>query len=103
MSKSCFEKKDGGPDFYKPLFWLTDADRQLYEEHFGIVHSDCYEVWGFKRTGCVGCPFNKSCLEDLAIAEPHEPRIVRAAKKVFADAYEYTRMFEEFRREHAKH
>ena len=43
---------------YRPLFWFASSDRKFYEEAFGIRHSECYEVWGFKRTGCVGCPFN---------------------------------------------
>lgn len=95
LSGKCFDRKDGGPDIYRPLYWFTNDDRAFYERHFGITHSSCYD-WGFKRTGCVGCPFNRDVFEDLVKAEPHEPNVVRAARKVFSDAHEYTRMFNEF-------
>ena len=35
--------------------------------------------------------------DDLAMAEVFEPNLVRAARKVFADSYEYTRMYREYR------
>lgn len=93
----CFDHAHG-IDTYRPLFWLSNGDKERYDEAFGIVHSDCYEVWGFKRTGCAGCPYAKDRWKELATVETHEPNIAKACKKVFADAYEYTRMFEEFKR-----
>lgn len=97
LAGTCFDKgANGKVDTYRPLFWLTDSDRSAYDAIFGIEHSECYAKWGFRRTGCVGCPFNRDVLEDLAGAEPHEPDMVRAARKVFADSYEYTRMYREF-------
>ena len=97
LSGTCFDKgSDGKVDAYKPLYWLTDTDRAEYERMFGITHSECYSKWGFARTGCVGCPFNRHVFDDLARAEQYEPRMVGAARKVFADSYEYTRMYREF-------
>ena len=93
---SCFSHGDKY-DIYRPLFWMEKQDRQEYEEMFGIVHSECYRSWGFVRTGCVGCPFDRDCESQLAIAESNEPRMAKAANKVFGKSYEYTRMFREFR------
>ena len=66
---------------------------------FGIRHSDCYEVWGFSRTGCVGCPFNRNVFSDIETVEEFEPNMARAARKVFEDAYEYTRGYREYKRD----
>lgn len=98
LSGKCFDSKSVGPDIYRPLYWLTEQDRAAYVELFGIVHSDCYEVWGFKRTGCIGCPFNRQAFDDLSKADAYEPNMTAAARKIFADSYEYTRMFNEFKK-----
>jgi len=87
-----------GIDLYRPLFWLSNADRRRYVDMFGIHHSDCYEVWGFKRTGCSCCPFGRDLSNELNMLDRYEPNVARAARKVFADSYEYTQMFNEFRR-----
>lgn len=98
--KKCFSKGDKGFDTYRPILWFTNDDKRMYEQLFGIRHSDCYTAWGFSRTGCVGCPYNRSVDVELDIAERFEPRISRAARKVFADAYEYTRLFHQYRDSH---
>ena len=92
----CFTRHEDRADTYRPLLWYKVPDLEDYRRIFGIRRSDCYEVWGFKRTGCVGCPFGRKVLDELAIAERYEPRLARAARKVFADSYEYTRQFREF-------
>lgn len=32
-----------GENQYRPLFWFTDADKQIYKDAFKIKNSDCYE------------------------------------------------------------
>ena len=96
---TCFTAREGEPDMYRPLYWLSNADRACYARTFGVRHSDCYEVWGFQRTGCVGCPFNLNVGTELEVARAHEPRLVSAVERVFADAYEYTRMYRDYVRE----
>ncbi|MBR3160146.1 MAG: phosphoadenosine phosphosulfate reductase family protein [Atopobiaceae bacterium] len=98
IHNKCIIAGNDGPDKYRPLYWLNNDDREQYIDMFGIRNSDCYEVWGFTRTGCAGCPFNKDVFEELDIAERHEPKFVKAARVVFADSYEYTRQYREFRR-----
>ena len=94
--KTCFDRGHG-IDTYRPLFWLSDADRGWYARRFGVTHSDCYGRWGFTRTGCVGCPLNARCATDLGMAERFEPNMVRAARRVFGASYEYTREWREYR------
>lgn len=96
--KTCFTSTTGGPDQYRPLFWMTDEDKRDYEEHYGIVHSDCYRVWGMDRTGCAGCPFSKNYEQELELARQYEPKFYKAMNAVFGQSYEYRRQFEEFRK-----
>lgn len=93
---TCFTAHEGGVDVYRPLYWLSNGDRADYHRIFGLRHSDCYEEWGFTRTGCVGCPFNINAASELEIARQHEPRLVAAVERVFADSYEYTRRYHDY-------
>lgn len=97
-TKTCFIERDGC-DSFRPIFWLTNEDKQYYEEHFGIVHSACYTKYGLKRTGCVGCPFALDLEENLEAVKLNEPRLYKACWNVFGKAYEYTRQFRSFRKE----
>lgn len=94
--KTCFEY-GFCTDHFRPVFWLTDEDKRFYEQEFGIVHSDCYKKYGLKRTGCVGCPFGRNCVDELKIIEAYEPRLYKAVMNVFGQSYEYTRKYREFR------
>lgn len=94
--KTCFDHGHG-IDTYRPLFWLTNADRDAYGKLFGIRHSACYRVWGFTRTGCAGCPYGRDRARELGVIERFEPNMARACRNVFRDSYEYTRQFHEFR------
>ena len=94
--KTCFDKGHG-IDTYRPLFWLSDSDRGWYAARFGVTHSDCYERWGFSRTGCVGCPLNARCATDLEMAERFELNMVRAARRVFGASYDYGQEFADYR------
>lgn len=97
--KTCFSKTNSSADTYRPVFWLTDADKQEYKEHYGITYSDCYEVWGMKRTGCPGCPYGKEFEQELELMQKYEPKFYRAALKIFGASYEYTRGYLRFREE----
>lgn len=94
---SCFVEKGKSKvcDQHYPLFWWTDEDKRLYEQIFNIKHSDAYEVYGFKRTGCAGCPFNSKYKEDLQILEQYEPQLAKAVKNIFKKSYEYTEKYKE--------
>ena len=86
--KSCFEGgRKNREDKYMPLWFWNDATKQYYKEHEGIRYSDCYEVWGFKRTGCVGCPFNSKVGKDLQIIKQYEPQMYKACINIFGESY----------------
>ena len=94
--KTCFNENASGCDDYRPLFWYKNEDKKCYVEAYGIEHSKCYTVYGFVRTGCVGCPFNQDIENDLAIIEKYEPKLYKAVMNVFGDSYEYTRAYRSF-------
>lgn len=94
--KSCFEKQKDC-DNYAPLFFFTNADKAEYKEFYGVQYSDCYEVYGMKRTGCVGCPFNRRFMDDLKVMQQYEPQLYKLAMYLFKDSYEYTTAYKKFR------
>ena len=77
----------------------TDEEKQIYKEWRAIRYSECYEKWGFARTGCVGCPCSCRATQDLEIAKQYEPNKVKAAYAVFGKSYEYRELFNEFKRQ----
>jgi len=87
---NCFEPGNHGIDKYMPLFFWDDETKAYYKETEGIRYSDCYEVWGMKRTGCVGCPYNSKIAQDLRMIEKYEPRLAEACKNVFGESYRLT-------------
>ena len=97
--KTCFTPGgDDGVDEYRPLFWYKQDTKEIYEEQYGVTHSDCYEIWGLPRTGCSGCPYAKDFEFELKMVEKYEPKLYKALNKVFGKSYEYTRKYREFQR-----
>lgn len=93
VNTSCFMPNVHGRDHYMPLFFWNDATKAYYKESEGIRYSDCYEVWGMKRTGCVGCPCNSRVGEDLKMIEKYEPKLYKACINIFGESY---RLMDEF-------
>lgn len=94
---SCFTPKDGGVDSFRPIFYFSDKDKREYKEFCGVTYSDCYEVWGFKRTGCACCPFGSTFEDELEVVKQYEPKLYAAACKIFGPSYEYTRKYRKFK------
>lgn len=93
--KNCFSTgKDN--DSYRPLFWYTDADKKEYEKFYDIKHSDCYEKYGLKRTGCCGCPYGRDFEFELEVVDKYEPKFYVGINNIFKETYEYTRKYKEF-------
>ena len=65
-------------------------------ECFDVKNSDCYCVYGLKRTGCAGCPFGQNFEEELRIMKEYEPKLFIAANNIFGASYQYTRMYKEY-------
>lgn len=101
--KSCFTEKSGRQgnliDQFRPVFWLRDTDKAEYCKHYGITHSKCYTEYGLPRTGCFGCPFAKEFETELNIIKQYEPALYKAATNIFADSYNYTRQYLQYRLE----
>ena len=85
---SCFMEKKTDINKFMPLFWWSDDVKAAFKKAEGIRYSDCYEVYGLRRTGCVGCPFNLNIQEDLQAMLEHEPRLFKACMSVFGRSYE---------------
>jgi 3'-phosphoadenosine 5'-phosphosulfate sulfotransferase (PAPS reductase)/FAD synthetase len=94
--QSCFTKSLKGWDQYRPIFFMTDDDKKEYEKQFGITHSACYTKYGLKRTGCVGCPYGRSVMNELESIKMFEPKLYKACMKIFGVSYEYTKQYRQF-------
>lgn len=98
MYTSCYSPAtDSRIAQFRPVFFWADADKREYEEHCGVVHSDCYTVYGLKRTGCACCPFGSGFEEELEIIKQYEPKLYKAACNIFGPSYEYTRRYRKFK------
>lgn len=95
---TCFsEAKNGDVAKFRPIFYFSAADKQEYKDFCGVIYSDCYEVWGFKRTGCACCPFGSKFEDELEVVKRYEPKLYAAACKIFGPSYEYTRKYRKFK------
>lgn len=96
------DSNKGKADRYYPCFWWTDEDKSAFEQVYNITHSDAYTVYGFKRTGCAGCPFNSKFEEELKVLHKYEPKLATAVEHIFAPSYEYTRAYRKFKESRRK-
>lgn len=95
--KSCFDNYTNKYDRYRPIFWFTNEDKEYYNKMFSITNSNCYSVYGLKRTGCCGCPFGKDYKNELSVLNRHEPKLFKATTNIFRDSYSYTQAYNEFK------
>lgn len=91
--RSCFECHTDGINKYMPLWWWSDETKADFKQAEKIRFSDCYEVYGMKRTGCCGCPYNLNLNSDLAIMRHYEPQLFKACMNVFGQSYRLTDQF----------
>ena len=94
----CFTETSSGQFRLRPLYYVSDADKAWYKEHYGIRYSDAYEVYGLTRTGCCGCPISYKAVEDLELIRPYEPNVVRAAWNIFGKSYEYRKAYNAYKK-----
>ena len=97
--KSCFTTNQDKYDDFRPIFWYSNSDKEYYEKHFSVEHSKCYTEYGFKRTGCCGCPYAKDFENVLETIQKYEPKLYKACINTFGESYEYTRKYREFVKE----
>ncbi|MCM1276026.1 MAG: phosphoadenosine phosphosulfate reductase family protein [Lachnospiraceae bacterium] len=93
----CFYETDNRQFRFRPLYYVTDKDKEWYKEMRGIKYSNAYEVYGLTRTGCCGCPISYKAVDDLEKIRPYEPNVVKAAWNIFGQSYEYRRKYNEYK------
>lgn len=93
----CFAETTDGQYRLRPLFYVSDADKQWYKDRHKIRYSDAYEVYGLTRTGCCGCSISAKAVEDLEKIRPFEPNLVKAAWNVFGDSYRYRQQYNAYK------
>lgn len=93
----CFKELQNGQYRFRPLYYVSDKDKEWYKQEYGIRYSDAYEVYGLTRTGCCGCPINYKAVDDLEKIRAYEPNVVKAAWNIFGKSYEYRRKYNEFK------
>lgn len=93
----CFAETGDGKYRFRPLYYVSDADKAWYKQEHGIRYSDAYEVYGLTRTGCCGCPISYKAVDDLELIRPYEPNVVKAAWNIFGKSYEYRRKYNEYK------
>lgn len=93
----CFTETSDGQYRLRPLYYVSDKDKEWYKEYYGIKYSDAYEVYGLTRTGCCGCPISYKAVEDLEKIRKYEPNVVKAAWNIFGKSYEYRMKYNEYR------
>ena len=93
----CFKELQNGQYHFRPLYYVTDKDKEWYRHEYGIKYSDAYEVYGLTRTGCCGCPISYKAVDDLEKIRPYEPNVVKAAWNIFGDSYRYRQKYNEYK------
>ena len=95
----CFTETASGQYRLRPLYYVSDADKDWYKKEYDIRYSDAYEVYGLTRTGCCGCPISYKAVSDLEMIKPYEPNVVKAAWNIFGKSYEYRQKYNEYKAE----
>lgn len=93
----CFTETANGQYRLRPLYYVSDKDKEWYKKTYGIKYSDAYEVYGLTRTGCCGCPISYKAIQDLEMIEPYEPNVVKAAWNIFGNSYRYRVKYNEYK------
>ena len=93
----CFTETASGQFRLRPLYYVSDSDKEWYKERYKIRYSDAYEVYGLTRTGCCGCPISYKAVDDLEKIKPYEPVTVRAAWNLFGDSYRYRAQYNDYK------
>lgn len=93
----CFTETENGQYRFRPLYYVTDKDKEWYRERFNIRYSAAYEVYGLTRTGCCGCPISYKAVDDLELIRKYEPNVVKAAWNIFGKSYEYRAKYNEYK------
>lgn len=70
-----------------PIIDWTDDDVEQFIREYNVPLSDAYTKYGFRRTGCMACPYGKQVDKDLDYLYHHEPNRYKAAMYWLKDVY----------------
>jgi 3'-phosphoadenosine 5'-phosphosulfate sulfotransferase (PAPS reductase)/FAD synthetase len=80
VNKNGFIKKS-------PLIDWTDEDLENFIIRYNVPLSEAYTKYGFRRTGCMCCPYSQKLTQDLNYLYIHEPNRYKAAMHWLKDVY----------------
>lgn len=70
-----------------PIIDWSDNDLEEFIKKYGVPLSDAYTKHGFRRTGCMCCPFSQQLTKDLSYLYYHEPNRYKASMHWLKDVY----------------
>lgn len=70
-----------------PVIDWTDDDLEQFIERYHVPLSDAYTKYGFRRTGCMCCPYSRNIANDLEYLYYHEPNRYKASMHWLKDVY----------------
>lgn len=84
--KLCTYTKNG--IVYKtPIIDWTEEDVEQFVSEYKVPLSAAYTKYGFKRTGCMACPFSRDVASDLEYLYYHEQNRYKASMHWLKDVY----------------
>ena len=86
-SKICTNIKKDGFIQKVPIVDWEDEDVELFIERYHVPLSKAYTEYGFRRTGCMGCPFSRNIVNDLKYLHDYEPNRYKASMHWLKDVY----------------
>lgn len=73
--------------FATPIWDWSDETVDEFVKTYDVKLSRAYTVYGFKRTGCAGCPFSQNLEYDLPILKKYEPKKYKMVMALFRRMY----------------
>ena len=70
-----------------PLIDWADEELEEFIEKYNVPLSKAYTDYGFKRTGCMCCPYSRNLKNDLTYLYNHEPNRYKASMHWLKDVY----------------
>lgn len=78
---------------FQPLVPITEEFMDWFISKYNIELCELYTKYGFKRTGCKGCPFNIKIQDELNILEKYFPDERKQCEIIWKPVYdEYRRL-----------
>lgn len=65
----------------------SDEDLEQFIERYNVPLSKAYTEYGFRRTGCMACPFSRNLTHALEYLHDHEPNRYKASMHWLKDVY----------------